>query len=163
MTLGADRVHIWREPLVGGKVTSIDKDFTMSLTTRKRGGMNGSQILKGTGIEIEVRIKTETEKAGRKGIGTKRGHDFHTVIRTLKANPREKVETLKRKMLLKVMSELTRRRERKVEKDIENEIAKRIEIGITKTGTTVTEVKAKGKSHNGYRLSFKVLNKNNLC
>lgn len=160
MTLGADKDHIWREPSVGRKLTSIGKDFTVSLTTRKREGMTGSQILKGIDIEIEPRIKKETEKARRKGIGTTRGHDFRTVIRILKANPQEKVETLKRKMFLKVESGLMRRRERerKVGRGIGNEIVKRIGIGITKTGTTVTEVKAKGKSHKGHRLYFKVLN-----
>lgn len=161
MTHGADKAHIWREPSVGRKATSIGKGFTVSHTTRKRGGTTGSQIPKGTDIEIEPRIKKETRKAGRKGIGTKRDHDFRTAIKTLKADPREKVEILKRRMPLKVKSGVTRRRkrERKVGRGIENEIVKRIAIGITKTGTTVTEVKAKGKSHKGRGCLLKFLNK----
>lgn len=121
---------------------SIGRGFTVTPIIRKKAGMTGSQILRGVDTEIETRIKKETENPGKKGTGTKRGHDFLIMIRTLRGNPREKVEILKKRMGPKVTSVLMtgRRRERKVGRGIENE------IGITKTGTTVTAAKAKGKS-----------------
>lgn len=41
---------------------------------------NGSQNLKGIDAETEPKTRTETEKAGRKGIKIKRRLGHHTVI-----------------------------------------------------------------------------------
>lgn len=133
--------------MVGGKATSTGRVFTARPTTRKRAGMNGSQIPKEIGIEIETRKKRERGKAGRKGIGTKRGHGFHIATKTLKANP-ETVGILTRRKRLKVKSVLRRRRkrEREVGRGTESERATSPEIDIKKTGTTVTGGKTKGKS-----------------
>lgn len=150
MTLGAGKVSKQREQSVGGGVTSIGRGFTMTPITKKRAGMTGSQILRGIDTEIETRIKKEIENPGKKGTGTKRGRDFPIMIRTLKANPRERVEILKKRMGPKVMSELMTRKERRVGTGTENE------TGITKTETTVIAAKAKGRSHKG--LLAKTLN-----
>lgn len=141
----AGRVLTWRGLSVGGRTINKGKGFIANLTTPKRAGTTGSWILKEVDTETEAQRKRGKEKTGRKGIETKRGCGFHIAIRTLKANAHEKVEILKRRMFLEVKSTFTRKRERKVGNGQGSKTMKRTEKGITKTGTQVIGVKAKGE------------------
>lgn len=148
---GAEKNSIWREGSAEAKM--IDKDFTVKPIPKKRTDMKksgamkntGSKILKETGAETETRKKRESGRVERKDRETKKECDLHTVIELLMEKAPERLETQKkRQRSLKVMNRLMKkiRRGRKAKTSIENEKVKRTEKGI---GTTVTELKAKGK------------------
>lgn len=103
----------------------------------------GSKNLKGTDTETEARRKTETGKAKRKDIKIRRGCGYHTVIEQQMGKQAEKVRTQTRSWKdLKVKTMKGRKRERRV--NIEK--GRRTERDTTKTGTTLTEQKAKGET-----------------
>lgn len=131
----------------------IDKDFTVKPITKKKTDMKkngavkntGSKILKETGAETETRKKRESGRVERKDRETKKERDPHTVIELLMEKAPERLEIQKkRQRSLKVMNRLMKkiRRGKKAKTSIENEKVKRTERDI---GTTVTELKAKGK------------------
>lgn len=99
---------------------------------------NGSKNLKGIDAETDPKTRTETGKAGRKDTKRKRGHGCHTVI---VEQMEKQAEMVRNQTNLKVKTMKRTKNERKV--NIEKE--KRTEIGTTKIGTTLTELKAKGK------------------
>lgn len=149
--LGAEKNSIWREGSVEAKM--IDKDFTVKPIPKKKTDMKksgatkntGSKILKETGAETETRKKRESGRVKRKDRETKKECDLHTVIELLMEKAPERLEIQKkRRTSLKVMNRLMKkiRRGRKAKTSIENEKVKRTERDI---GTTVTELKAKGK------------------
>lgn len=151
--LGADKNSNWREGSVEEKMINTDKDFIVTLSTKRKkdkkksGTMKntGSKILKEIDAETETRKKRERGRVERKDIETKKNCGFHTVIGVLMENAPERLEIQKkRRKSLRRKSRIKKkiRRGKKVKRSIENEKAKRTEIDI---GTTVTEVKAKGK------------------
>lgn len=95
---------------------------------------NGSKNPKGTGTETEA--KTETGKAKRKDTKIKRGPGYHIVIEQQMGKQAEKVRMQTRNRTMK-----RKRNERRI--NIEK--GRRTERGTTKTGTTLTEQKAKGE------------------
>lgn len=99
---------------------------------------NGSRSLKDTDAETEAKTRTEIEKAGRKGTKIKTGHGYCMVIEELmeKQAEMEGMGTRNQKKLK--MRTMTRTK-------VSIVLERRTEIDTTETGTTLTELKAKGK------------------
>lgn len=151
--LGADKSSMWREDSVEEKTTNRDKDFIVTLTTKRKKDMKkigtmkntGNKILKEIDAETETRKRRERGRVERKDIETKKGCDFLTVTGVLMGKAPERLEIQKKRQRspnLKSRPKKKIRRGRKVKRSIENEKVKRAE---TDTGTTVTDLKAKGK------------------
>lgn len=151
--LGADKNSIWREGSVEEKMINIDKDFTVNPITKRKTDMKKSGTTKNTGSKIRKEIDAETEirkkrergRVERRDRETKKDCDLHTVIGLQMEKAPERLEIQKkRRRSLKAKNRLMKkiRRGRKAKRNIENGKVKRIERDI---GTTVTELKAKGK------------------
>lgn len=79
--LGADKSSMWREGSVEEKTTNRDKDFIVTLTTKRKKDMKkigtmkntGNKILKEIDAETETRKRRERGRVERKDIETKKG------------------------------------------------------------------------------------------
>lgn len=103
----------------------------------------GSRNPKGTDTETEAKKGTETGKAKRKHTKIRRDHVHLTVIEHQMGKQAEMVRVQTRSRTgLKVKTTKRRKRERRAS----TERGRRTESGTTKTGTTLTEQKAKGET-----------------